>query len=201
MQKKVIWVFGESATGKGTIIEKILNDENNIRKFFNLGEQRIDVIDKTIQTNLSAFDDGDNEVKRRQTILNSISSFLTNEDNILLIKGQSNDMDERYGNTLHTSTELFPNLQREIWLLEVSNIDMHYKRLTNKEWYLTNKEKYEQMGWDKKWLARKVLEHRQKVLNYASDGFQIQIIDSTNEYKIMKGNDLSGEGSYIRRKC
>lgn len=29
--RRVIWVFGESATGKSTLINEILNNENNIR--------------------------------------------------------------------------------------------------------------------------------------------------------------------------
>lgn len=187
MKKRVIWCFGESATGKETLIKNILKNQDNIQEIFGLDGLKIDVIDRTIMSNLSAFDDKNNEIMRQKVILEKLTEFSENACNILLIKGQTNDMDDRFGNTLHTAKEMFLNLEQEIWLLEVSDLDLHYERLLGKDWYCANKDKYEAMGWDKNWLARKVLEHRQKVLKCAKEGFEIKLIDSTKEYKIMKG--------------
>lgn len=187
MTKRVIWFFGESATGKGTLIKNILKNQDNVQEMLDLYGLKIDVVNRTIMSNLSTFDDTNNEITRRKIILEKLAEFSINDRNVLLIKGQANDMDERFGNTLHTAKEKFPDLEQEIWLLEVPDLNLHYERLLGKDWYCANKDKYEAMGWDKNWLARKVLEHRQKVLEYGKEGFEIKIIDSTKEYKVVKG--------------
>ena len=122
--KKIIWIFGESATGKKTFIENILNGKLNILEDLELNDKRIDVVRRTIDKNLSSFDDISNEKFRHQTILQEIKDFIKNDNyNILLLKGQSNDMDERYGNTLKMCALLFPKIEKQIYLLEVKDMD------------------------------------------------------------------------------
>lgn len=87
--KKIIWIFGESATGKKTFIENILNGKLNILEDLELNDKRIDVVRRTTDKNLSSFDDISNEKFRHQTILQEIKDFIKNDNyNVLLLKGQ-----------------------------------------------------------------------------------------------------------------
>lgn len=107
MEKRVIWFFGESATGKVTFIKNILKNQDNVQEMLDLYGLKIDVVNRTIMSNLSTFDDTNNEITRRKIILEKLAEFSINDKNVLLIKGQTNDMDERFGNTLHTSKKNF----------------------------------------------------------------------------------------------
>ena len=47
--KKVIWIFGESATGKKTLIENLLNNNSSIRNELGLQNKKIEVLKLTIE--------------------------------------------------------------------------------------------------------------------------------------------------------
>ena len=183
--KKIIWVFGESATGKKTLINYLMKQPNS-ELSINLGleNETINLVDITISQNLTSFDDNENEKRRHVQILESINKFNRDENGtVLLIKGQSNDMDERYGNTLKASSILFPDIMKEILLLEVHDLDILYERFIQKDWFLEDKIRYSQL-FPREWLDGAVKKHREKVYSYQSLGFEITEIDSTYEFKI-----------------
>jgi len=180
--KKIIWVFGESATGKKTFIENILNGNLNILEDLELNNKRIDVVRRTIDKNLSSFDDVLNEKSRYQIIIEEINNFINNDYDILLLKGQSNDMDDRYGNTLNSVAMLYPEIEKEIYLLEVKDMDLLYNRIQNKDWFKVDFEKYSSM-FPREWIDNAVIRHREQVYSFA-DFYMITDVDSTNGYKI-----------------
>lgn len=184
--KKIIWVFGESATGKKTFIENILNKSNmELLTDLNLVNEKINVVQRTINKNISSFDDKENEKSRHQQIIENISNFINNsDDTVLLIKGQSNDMDNRYGNTLREVAMLFPEIEKEIYLLEVKDMDLLYNRIQNKDWFKVDFEKYSKM-FPREWIDNAVIRHREQVYSYQDLGYNITDIDSTNGYKMI----------------
>lgn len=184
--KKIIWVFGESATGKKTFIENILNKSNaELLSDLNLVEEKINVVQRTINKNVSSFDDKENEKSRHQQIIDNISNFINNsDDTVLLIKGQSNDMDDRYGNTLREVAILFPEIEKEIYLLEVKDMDLLYNRIQNKDWFKVDFEKYSKI-FPREWIDGAVIRHREQVYSYQDLGYNITDIDSTNGYKMI----------------
>lgn len=196
--KSVIWVFGESATGKSTLINAILNNVNNIRSYLGLDNEKIDIVRETISSNLSAFDDKNNEKSRKEEIMEKIKDFLQSDSTILLIKGQSNDMNDIYGNTLKEFAFKYPNLTKEIYLLEIDDLDLHYDRFINKDWFQADKERYEKI-FTKEWLPSAIAKHREIVYSFEQYGFTIVNIDSSNGF-IMKGDKkFNGESSNFRR--
>ena len=189
--KKIIWVFGESATGKKTFIENILNKSNvELLSDLNLVEEKINVVQRTINKNISSFDDKENEKSRHQQIIENISNFINNsDDTVLLIKGQSNDMDNRYGNTLREVAMLFPEIEKEIYLLEVKDMDLLYNRIQNKDWFKVDFENYSKM-FPREWIDGAVIRHREQVYSYQDLGYNITEIDSTNGYKMIDKNKV-----------
>ncbi len=182
--KKIIWIFGESATGKKTFIENILNGKLNILEDLELNNKKIDVVRRTIDKNLSSFNDISNEKSRHQIILEEINGFIKNDNyDVLLLKGQSNDMDDRYGNTLKSVAILFPEIEKEIYLLEVKDMDLLYNRIQNKNWFKANFEKYSSI-FPREWIDDAVIKHREQVYSFSNLGYKITDIDSTNGYKL-----------------
>ena len=51
-------------------------------------------------------------------------------------------MDDRYGNTLRDVAMLFPEIEKEIYLLEVKDMDLLYNRIVNKDWWKEDPLKY-----------------------------------------------------------
>lgn len=183
--KKIIWIFGESATGKKTFIENILNNNLDILEDLDLNNKRIDVVRRTIDKNISSFNDVLNEKSRHQIILEEINDFIKKDlYDVLLLKGQSNDMDERYGNTLKEVGMLYPEIEKEIYLLEVKDMDLLYNRIQNKDWFKIDFEKYSKM-FPREWIDNAVIRHREQVYSYQYLGYNIIDIDSTNGYKMI----------------
>ena len=184
--KKIVWVFGESATGKKTLINTLLkNADIELAKCLDFEDRLIKVVEETISSNLSSFDDEDNELNRHQGILKKIADFLkSNDGSVLLIKGQTNDMDDRYGNTLREFAEMYPNIDKEILLLEVSNMDLLYERFVNKDWFQVDRERYSKM-FPREWIDKAVERHHNQVCSYAEYRFKIKLIDSTDGFKLL----------------
>ncbi len=92
-------------------------------------------------------------------------------------------MDERYGNTLKMCTLLFPEIEKQIYLLEVKDMDLLYYRIQNKDWFKSNFEKYSSM-FTREWIDDAVIRHREQVYSFSDLGYKITDIDSTNGYKL-----------------
>lgn len=94
-------------------------------------------------------------------------------------------MDEKYGNSLKEFALNFPELDKEIYLLEVDNLDLHFERFTNKDWFKEDRTRYEKM-FTKEWLPNAVSRHREIVYSFQKYGFSILDIDSTEGF-VIKG--------------
>lgn len=191
--KKVIWIFGESATGKKTLIQNLLNHTNSaIENELGLQDKKIRVLKLTIEETNESFDDKNSETKRKNQILSEIECFTKSDLDVLLIKGQANDMDDRYGNTLRTFAERFPQIDKEILLLEVEDLDMLYERIINKSWFKEDEERYSKM-FPRSWIDKAVIKHKNKVKSYKDLGFEIIDIDSTDNFIIKEKGIVNNE--------
>ncbi|MBQ8380021.1 MAG: hypothetical protein IJX34_04305 [Clostridia bacterium] len=187
--KKIIWVFGESATGKKTFIEKVINNSLEISDDLGLSNKRVDVVKETMGDKAPSNDMLFNEKRRYKILLEDIKSFLENDNyDVLLLKGQCNDMNDKFGNTLKEVAMLYPQINKEIYFLEVSDLDLLYNRITNKIWFKANPEENSKK-FPREWLDDGVKRHKEKVYSYMKFGYKITDIDSTNGYKISKKNE------------
>lgn len=181
--KRIVWIFGESATGKKTFIEGVINNSLDILEELDLKDKRIDFVKRTIVKDTSSFNDKKKELTRHEVILKEINNFINSNYDVLLLKGQSNDMDIRYGNTLEKAALLYPEIDKEIFLLEVKDMNLLYNRIINKEWFKDNYEKYSKL-FPREWIDNAVIRHKEQVYKYIDLGYKITEIDSTNGYKL-----------------
>src|SRR5574344_2624919 len=119
--KKIIWIFGESATGKKTFIENVLANKFNLQNMFKLEGYKIMPLKSTIMTYNESKKDS---VSRNDSIINGIEEFINSDKEILLIKGQTDDLDYEKDNlykcgTLMNALNMFSSLEHQIILLEI----------------------------------------------------------------------------------
>ena len=120
--KEIIWVFGTSAAGKETFIEKLLID-TKLQKTLGLSSKSI-AVSKQSLVNLGKLDGS------RRSIVNEVAELITLNE-IVVIKWQ-------YGDTLlHTPTTLhamFPTFKHAVVNLSVDR-DEQIRRLRTKPWW------------------------------------------------------------------
>ena len=170
---KIVWVMGESATGKSTLIKYfVANPDCELSRILGYNESKIIPV---IDNEASSYE----RIRIKDTVLD-----LLNKETkaVILIKWQAVDsILTQYGDTLRQLAAETSDIPREIILLSVEN-DILYSRVQKKSWWNNPNDLYsyytqEQQG-----------EHVLQIKNHATElselGFKIMEIDSTDGYKI-----------------
>lgn len=206
--KKIIWVFGQSATGKKTLINRMLKKDSKTLEELGINSQKIIACSNTIVDDEEIkpkikdtfnYDDGnmqgDNEYfnrqiaqNRRACIMTDCLRFLYDDNDILLIKGQDNDIWPNRGDIVKYFLQQFlnnPNIEIEVFMLSVTSDEVWKRRIVNKEWFQNFKDKETVM--QNMLMARKSMKHEKMV----QDAFQvynipiINICSDDNQYTIL----------------
>ena len=156
--KKIIWIYGQSATGKKTLINKLLNGNAKALEELDLQNKHIVACQNTIVDDklvlpkiVDAFiyDDSkmqedneyfnrDNAKNRRACIMTDTLDFLQSSADVLLIKGQDNDIWTGRGDIVKYFLEKFANrddLEIEGYILMVENDEIWQQRIASKQWF------------------------------------------------------------------
>ena len=188
--KKIVWVFGESATGKKTLIDKLSNHDEEVLNTFNMNNKKIVTSEITLKDNSSYIDVIDNNFyddslmdednlyfsrekakRRRSYILHDVDKFINGNSDILLIKGQINDLRINRGNTINYFLKKYSDmkdLQIEVILLKVDDENELKRRLENKSWFKRIEDENEKVRLRKDLLLKQKA-HIEEVINTFSD--------------------------------
>lgn len=220
--KKIVWVFGESATGKYTLINKLYNQDELALKIFNMGNKKLsvsritladrnyeyygEVIDNNVYDDLLMDDDNlyfsrESAKRRRSYILHDVEEFINSDKDVLLIKGQINDLRENRGNTATYFLKKYannPNLEIEVIILQVEDSNELRRRLECKKWF----NQIEDVNEKNKLLRTiplKQEEHKEEVIDLFNDyNVSILVYESLeNSYQLNEIINNIG-GSYER---
>lgn len=220
MEKKIIWVFGESATGKLTLINNLYNNDDNTLTDFNMNNKKICVSDITLEDRKSnygfiddnSYDDSlmeednlyfkkERALQRRSAIMLDIETFLKSDNDILLIKGQVNDMNIKRGNIIGNFLNKYygiENVDIEVFILQVTDEEELKKRIVSKPWFneMSDEEEKEKLL---KTIPLKQELHKEEVIN-AFSNYEIPIyqIESLNKAYRLDGV-INGKSCSIRR--
>lgn len=167
--KKIIWIFGQHGSGRSTLIKNILENNNNIREELGITADKIAVSSE----------------QPKISLLQNIHDFINSDEEVLLIKGTVKDMEYIYYNNLKQVANNFPELEKELYLLEVEDLDLLYERLTNTEWFKSNLEENMER-FPRNWLDIAVKYMNTTINNYTEYGYQVTEIDTTDGYSINK---------------
>ena len=211
--KKIVWVFGESATGKETLVNKLYNQDEEALNTFNMNNKKIcyskitivdhDNEDYGVIVDNNIYDDSlmdedniyfsrDRAKRRRSYIMSDVENFINSDNDILLIKGQINDLRVNRGNTVDYFLKKYGNnsdIQIEVIILKVEDVNELRKRIQSKSWFRKMNDETEK---------NKLLEtipfkqqvHIDEVINsFKNYNIELLIYDSLdNSYKL-DGND------------
>lgn len=157
MKKKIIWVFGESATGKLTLINNLYNGDDNTLDTFSMKDKKIDVSEITLEDRIvintiedpNIYDDSlieeenlyfnkEKTLKRRSHIMYDVDKFIKSNNDILLIKGQVLDLNIKRGNIFVNFLNKYygtNNIEIEVFILHVNDQTELRKRIESKPWF------------------------------------------------------------------
>ena len=207
--KEIVWIFGESATGKRTFINKLYNGDERILNYFNMLNKKIDIcnvtledrVDKTYEEHYIDNNESDDSmmeddnayfkrnraIHRRSFILRDVENFINSDSDILLIKGQVNDLNPKRGDILNNFLAKYQNLKDvkiEVIILQVTDENELRRRLETKPWFIELSDKQEKQRFLNEIPLKKNI-HKQEVID-AFDGRYdtITIVESlNNEYR------------------
>ena len=220
--KKIIWVFGESATGKLTLINNLYKGDVETINSFNFQNLQISICEITLEDknhdkynniiDSNQYDDSlieednlyfkkEKGLLRRKGIMYDVETFLNNDSDILLIKGQINDLNPRRGKIVEHFLEKYGNredLEIEVYILQVTDKKELMERLQTKKWFKEMKDEEEKEKLLNK-IPLKKGEHKEEVIR-GFNGFNIPIYiieSSNNTYRIEE--IINRKSSSIRR--
>lgn len=207
--KKIIWVFGESATGKRTLINNLYDGDEKTLNTFDMQDKKIDISAITVEdsdlsryTNVvdnNIYDDSlmeddnlyfnrENAIKRRKCIMYDTDNFINSDDDILLIKGQINDVNVRRGDILNYFLNKYcgyQNLEIETFILQVANKEELAQRVQTKEWFKEMTDEKEKERLLNK-IPLKKGEHKQEVMEaFSNYPVTIRIYESSNNTYVL----------------
>ena len=220
--KKIIWIFGESATGKLTFVNNLYNGDINTVNTFNMNNKKISISEITLEdrdhdkygntADIEQYDDylmeedglyfnKENALLRRKGIMYDIENFLNSDSDVLLIKGQVNDMNIKRGNIIGVFLDRYVNrndLEIEVYILQVTDKDILKNRIESKPWFkeFTQQEEKDRLLSE---IPMKQEKHKNDVINcFSSYSIPISLIESLNNSYRIEGV-IDGKSSNIRR--
>lgn len=178
--KNIVWVFGNSGSGKETFINSTIIGENFLVKNLGWENHLIKKIEESIKY-IGQYED-DPITKKRSEILPAVEKIVdsTNTDSIvILLKWQDVDQMKRLPEKLHRN---YTDYVHTIIYLR-ANPDALWERVQQKSWWrdVNTVDKHE-------YLTEWVRDQKAYAKELVQKGFLLHIIDSTNDYKI---SDLS----------
>ena len=127
---------------KINISEITLEDRN--KNYGNIED--IDIYDDYLMEESNLFFNKKMAIERRKCIMYDVENFLKNDDDVLLIKGQVNDLNVRRGNIIGYFLNKYygiENIDIEVFILQVSNKDELIRRIQSKLWFKEMKDEKE----------------------------------------------------------
>ena len=130
--KKIIWIFGQHGSGKKTLAKNIIENNNGIRETLNINSDKIMYIDE--QNDNRILYSGE-IINRSNLISKCVSNFLSTDNEILMIIGYPVDYISAYINSLKKLSIDYCDVEKEIFLLNVDDLNLLYERLVETGWF------------------------------------------------------------------
>ena len=178
--KKIIWIFGKPGSGRKTLINNIKNDSHDAKKILGIENTKIEIVAYEYQEK-GYFDFGQKN-KRNEQLINHITEFLNNDNEVLIIKGDFVDMEDK-NNGIIGSLSMYPLIEKEIVFLNPNNLEDLYKRLKETSWFKSD-EKENSKRFPIEWLTVSVNYMRNQLFEFTKKGYKVYEIDTTNGYAL-----------------
>ena len=125
--QKIIWIFGISASGKGTFLKKLKNQELDLKKFG---------ISNKLKICESSLKCGKTETRDHREMEKEIKEIIR-KGMPVIIKFQFDDVNDNV-NIPQKIRNIFPSLEHEVWMLVIKYEEMerrwNERLINNSEW-------------------------------------------------------------------
>ena len=182
--KKIVWLFGQPGSGRKTLITKLLENDLEAKKALDLDCSKIEYLDLPYDRNYT-YTDYIALNNRINQIYNSIANFITSDVEVLLFTGVFEDYSKIENSILKLMAEAFPDIDKEIFFLNPSDINVLHERLKKTQFYLIN-EKESQYRYQMDWLIFAVNYMKKNLARYKELGYKFIEVDTLDGYKIDK---------------
>ena len=187
--KKIIWLFGQPAAGRKTLIRNVMMYNKDVLKTLDLDCKNIHVLElpfdrEYLPTNYHAIDN------RREKIKAGIKEFSEDDNDILMIYGEHPDFAYETISLLIKVAEVYPDIEREIYYLVPSDLKVLHERIKNTDWFKSN-EKDNNYRYQFDWLTFAVDYYRKHLSEYEEYGYKFTEIDTLHGYEINKPKTLT----------
>ena len=182
--KKIIWLFGQPGAGRSTFINSFNNDSNDTKKLLGVSSDNISIIDFPYDRENSSANYGYLN-NRRISIYSDIKNFIDNDNEVIIINGEYVDYSDINNGIMKKIQTDFPDINKEILILNPSDLDELYNRMINTDWfksdYQRNIHKY-----PKDWLNFAVNYMKKSLLEYEKIGYKVTEVDTLDGYSVTK---------------
>lgn len=163
---EIVWVFGSSAVGKATFIKYVSqNPKANILTSLGWNDKTIVPIWESINFVGNSIDDS--VKKKRDTLVEKVVSSYSQEEGIILIKGQDYDLFNKFPSRLKST---IPEAQHTILFLHTNDEEL-FRRFKSKQWWRSRFTKKVMGEWQSKQIR----------LIQGLQGFNFKSIDTTTQ--------------------
>jgi shikimate kinase len=171
----IVWIYGSSASGKATFINRLLNNlSQDLIDRLGWKNKKIICVEESIKY-VGQFNN-DPVLKKRIQIINKVKNLSNKSNLVILIKGQDVDLKSNLPNILQ---EELPNAKHQIIFLH-ADLQILYERCRKKTWW-TKEDEEAGIEDFKEWLSKQL--RRLKQLK----NFKITTLDSSDyEYRQIK---------------
>ena len=179
--KKIIFIYGEPGVGKNTLVKNILNNTDNIRDLLNINTENISV--------LFGLDGGyryETKDTRSISVIKGIKEFKNSNYELLLVYGDIKDFSNKFDSTLIRINKEFPDIEKELYFLTMSDLDLLYERLVKSKWFQSNYDENKRR-YPRVWLDIAINYIRKTMNRLIEEGYSVKEIDTTNGYNIIDG--------------
>ena len=180
--KKIIWIFGLPGTGKSELLKNIKENKDNIRESLNIENDNISYVDISHDIDSILYDIYES-IKRSKVILNKVMDSIDNNHDYLIITGQFIDLKDITENSLRSIDKAYPDIEKEIILLNIDDYDLLYERLKQTKWFQSNYERNLER-YPRAWIDISVKYLKNKVYSNEENGYKIIEIDTSEGYEI-----------------
>ena len=183
---KIVWVFGESASGKETFIRYAVdNPDCELMQQLGFSNSKLIPIEESMHKGEAKI--GSSSSYDRIKIKDVVLDLSQTEDNaVFLIKWQAVDsIHIKYGDALRKLALQTPDTLKQIILLSVESNTL-YSRLPSKYWW-------KDVNYSQEKMNESVTKMRSHIVDLLELGFTVVEINATNGYELLENNTLKTE--------
>ena len=172
--KKLIWLFGINGSGKEELFNNAFKEE--VKSLLNIENKNIMFLSLPYNTDNEFYS---KNYDRFDAIYKYIEKFEISDKEVLLINGEYVDFNNNVFNIVSKVGNNFPEIEKEIFYITMSDTNKFYENLINTDWY-NSKEESDKKKYPLEWLSFTDKYYKRTLKEFSKEGYIYHIIDMSS---------------------